>query len=148
MSTRISILILLVLTALLFPLLYHFAVAAGGAGHGTTLFYDGLLSPFSVVRLPFVHDYRGYIVLAFLFWVSVAVLVAFRRHRASRYVLFALLAAHYIGVAVRCSQEDWSYGLPRVWQAFPGMVVSFVIAYFVCQFAIWFVTLRKHEAHT
>lgn len=146
-SKRITILILVALTGLLFPLLYHFAVAAGGAGHGTTLFYDGLLSPFSLVRLPFIHDYRGYIVLAFLFWLSVAVLVAFRRHRLCRYTLFALLAAHYSGVAVRCSQEDWSYGLPRVWRAFPGMVVLFLVGYFGCQLAVWFVTLRKHEAH-
>ena len=147
-SKLIPILLLVGFTGIAFPMLVFVDVAAGGVGHGTTLFYDGLLSPFSLVRLSFAHDYRVYIALAFVFWISVAVLLALRRYPSCRYTLMALLAIHYAGVFIRCSQEDWSYGLPRVWRALPGMMLLFLFGYLGCQFAIWYFTLRRREAHT
>lgn len=143
MSTRKITLLLVASTGVIFPLLFFLAVILGGAGHGTTLFYDGLLSPFNLVALSLVHDYRIYIALAFVFWVSVPVLVGLRRHRGCLYAVVSLLALHYLGVAVVCSQEDWSY-LPRVWHACPGVVVLFLGGYLGFQLALWFFTLRKH----
>ena len=98
-SKLIPILVLVGFTGVAFPILVFVGVAAGGLGHGTTLFYDGLLSPFSLVRLSFAHDYRVYIALAFVFWISVAVLLALRRYPPCRYTLrppgrAALASAH------------------------------------------------------
>ena len=146
MSPRKFILLLVAFTGVVFPLLYSLAVTLGGAGHGTTLFHDGLLSPFSLVSLSFVPDYRVYIALAFVFWVLVAVLVGLHRNRGCLHAVISLLALHYLGVAVVCSQEDWSY-LPRVWHACPGVVILFLGGYFAFQLAFWFLTWRKYEPH-
>jgi hypothetical protein len=123
--------------SLLYYGLGFLGAAFTGAGHGSYFFAAMITAPLSA------FDFMGPV--WFVFWPSVALLLALRQYARCRNAAIAALVAHYVGVVIVCFQFGWS-DIRRSWHSVPGSVLLFMLLYLASQAFMWFLLTQKSSA--
>ena len=93
-------------SALCVLLLFALSFAAAAERH-SDLFYNVLLSPFSITGLPGYPSYAVYFGCALLFMLSLTVLAASTKHRTAQIAGWILWLLHFAGVLWLLYWSDW-----------------------------------------
>lgn len=135
----ISVAVLIVYAALC-----RLGLALTCAGDGSALFMQIYFSPLSLCHgnIPMRNDLFGLLVDTVFFMLLMSC-----RYPMGRMVVFVLLAAQYVVIAICVWQsvtDAWYLErLQKVWRILPLDVVSFVVLYLCGQIAIWTLALKK-----